>query len=105
MNIQRLRNLTTRILHTKIEHMYEDIDYITGEPGVMTHMLSRACDAMQPYLRKVTVAEDRLWNGAFDIQHVGDIPIEPMNGHEKSEFFALYATLPKPLAKKNIIVV
>lgn len=50
MEIQRLRNLTTGILHTEVGHIYEDIEFLTGEKGIMTHMLPRACEAMMPIL-------------------------------------------------------
>jgi len=36
---KRLRNLTTHRLHTKLDHIYEDLEWISGETGLMTHML------------------------------------------------------------------
>ena len=52
MDIQRLRNLTTGRLHTKMEHIYADIEHLTGAEGVMTHQLPNACRALEPYLRE-----------------------------------------------------
>ena len=55
MDIQRLRNLTTGRLHTEMGHIYEDLGWLTGESGLMTHMLPRAMDAVRPWLEeKVT---------------------------------------------------
>ena len=48
----RVLNLTTLILHTKMEDVYEDIERITGMPGVMTHQLPAAGKALLPYLRQ-----------------------------------------------------
>ncbi len=45
-DIQRLRNLTTGILHTEIGHIYEDIESITGAKGVMANSkIARPKDA------------------------------------------------------------
>ena len=86
MDIQRLRNLTTCRLHTKMDHIYEDIETITTEAGVMTHMLGRACTAMEPYLRQV-VPDERFWNGLWDQEHVGQVEVPPMNEEQKADFF------------------
>ncbi len=89
MDIQRLRNLTTGRLHTKMADIYQDIEYLTGEPGVMTHMLPDATKALLPYLR--TKAPDaRLWDGEYDPTHDGEIDIPPMNGEEQAEFWARF---------------
>ena len=53
MDIQRLRNGATGKLHTDIGHVYEDLEIITGEKGLMTHMLPRVCNAVRPWLQKV----------------------------------------------------
>lgn len=34
MDIQRIRNLTTGILHTKMEDIHEDIEYLVVTKGV-----------------------------------------------------------------------
>ena len=33
MDIQRLRNLTTGRLHTKMDHIHEDLGFIVGDDG------------------------------------------------------------------------
>ena len=35
-----------------MEHIYEDLGTITGEEGLMTHMLPRAMRAVEPWLRE-----------------------------------------------------
>jgi len=104
MNIQRLRNLTTGRLHTDIGHVYQDIEYFTGETGVMTHMLPNANRALKPYLEQ-KVSNPRFYDGEYDPSHIGEIDIEPMDETEKGKFWERYAALPSPLAGKNIIAV
>ena len=72
MNIQRLRNLTTGKMHTKIDDIYEDIEFFTGEKGVMTHMLPNAREAMLPYLKE-NLPDERYWNNEYDPKHIGDV--------------------------------
>ena len=71
MDIQRLRNLTTGRLHTEIGHIYEDLETIIGESGLMTHMLPRVMRSVEPWLRK-HVKNERFWNGEFDQSHTGE---------------------------------
>lgn len=97
MNNQRIRNLTTGRLHTEIGHIYEDIETITREEGIMTHMLPRACRAMQPWLR-AKLPDARFWDGQFDVTHTGETVLEPMSDEERKAFFAAYAELPSPFA-------
>lgn len=54
LDIQRVRNLTTGRLHTKMDDIYEDIEFLTGEKGIMTHMLLRAREAMMPPPRRAS---------------------------------------------------
>lgn len=89
MDIQRIRNLTTRKLHTEMSHIYEDIEYITGEKGIMTHQLPGAADAMMPFL-KSKLTDERFWDKKYDPSHKGDIPFSPMNEDERVEFFKAF---------------
>lgn len=102
MEIQRLRNLTTGILHTEIGHIYEDIEILTGEKGIMTHMLPRACEAMMPILgerlKKVENSE-RFFNGKWDKEHMGEVDMPPFAAHEKAVFWDTYRALPSLLDK------
>jgi len=74
MNIQRLRNLTTDMLHTKMDDIYEDLEYITGQKGLMTHMIPRVSEAVRPWLKE-HITDKRFWDGKFDITHTGDIDL------------------------------
>ena len=97
MDIQRLRNLTTRRLHTKMEHIYADIEHLTGAEGVMTHQLPKACRALEPYLRK-KVTEARFWDGKYDTTHTGEIYVPPMDEAEKKAMWERYRAMPQFLA-------
>ncbi len=104
MDIQRLRNLTTGRLHTNMSHIYQDIEYFTGEEGIMTHMLPNACRALEPYLKK-KLKDIRFWDGKYDTSHTGNIDIKPMDKKEREDFFKQYAKSPSLLADKEVIVV
>jgi len=95
MDIQRLRNLTTGRLHTEIGHVYEDIEFFTGQRGVMTHMLPNANRALEPWLRE-QFDDPRLWDGAYDVTHTGDVEARAMDDAERAAFLARYRALPHP---------
>ena len=102
MNIQRLRNLTTGRLHTDMGHIYEDLSIITGETGLMTHMLPRAMHAVEPWLRE-KITDARFWNGEFDQKHIGDIELPTPTEDDRKAMFDRYAAQPNPLAGKKVI--
>ena len=104
MNIQRLRNLTTHRLHTQMQHIYEDIGFLTGEPGFMTHELPNAMRALDPYLR-AKVDDARFWDGQYDTSHTGEIDVPPMNAGERAAFFERFNAMPDPLAGKPVVYV
>lgn len=104
MDIQRLRNLTTGRLHTEIGHVYQDIEYLIGERGIMTHMLPRACRALDPILRARDLGE-RLWNDEYDVAHTGEIDVATLDANELSAFWEAYKAQPNPLAGKDVIAV
>jgi len=84
MGIQRLRNLTTGILHTEVNHIYEDLENITGEKGLMTHMLPRVIRAVEPWLRE-HIKDGKFWNGEYDTSHTGDYVLpEPTEADRKA---------------------
>lgn len=96
MDIQRLRNLTTGRLHTKMKDIYEDIALITGEDGVMTHQLPNACRALEPYLRE-KVTEARFFDGEYDATHTGEIDVPPMDEDAKKAMQERYGAMPSLL--------
>lgn len=104
MDIQRLRNLTTGRLHTKMDDIYQDIEWLTGANGIMTHMLPRAVTALEPFLRE-QAPDDRYWQDEYDTTHTGTIDIRPLSAEEMGEFWKAYAAMPNPLLGKVVIPV
>lgn len=104
MDIQRLRNLTTGILHTKMADIYEDLDSITRNGGIMTHMIPRVMRAIEPWLRE-KVTDQRFWNGIHDPSHQGYFPLPRMTEEENAAALQRYSEMPNPLAGKETIVV
>lgn len=96
MDIQRLRNLTTGRLHTEIAHVYEDIETISGVPGLMTHQIPNAMTALKPWLLD-NVMDPRFWDDSFDITHVGDIGLPEMTEEERDAIIARFTHCPSPL--------
>jgi hypothetical protein len=95
MDAQRLRNLTTGRLHTDVGHIYQDMEYLTGMTGLMTHMLPNVMRALEPWL-KLKVTEARFWDGKLDLSHQGDFDIRPMSEQEQKEVGDRYIKLPHP---------
>jgi hypothetical protein len=104
MEIQRLRNLTTHRLHTKMEHIYQDLGFITGDDGIMTHMLPRVMLAIEPWLRE-QVTDARFWDGEYDTTHTGEYALRAMTPEENAAAMQRYAAMPNPLAGKEVIAV
>lgn len=102
MDIQRLRTLTTGLLHTKIDHVYEDIEIIIGDKGVMTHMLPRLMRAVTPWLRE-HVADTHFWDGEFDPAHTGELDLPVPTQQDRDLMWERYAAQPNPLAGKNVV--
>jgi len=102
MNIQRLRNLTTGRLHTEMGHIYEDLETITGEKGLMTHMLPRVMNSVEPWLRE-HITDIRFWDGEYDTTHTGEITIPTPTQEDRKLMFERYKAQPNPLDGKKII--
>lgn len=101
MNIQRLRNLTTGRLHTEIGHIYEDLESIIGETGLMTHMLPRVNRACEPWLRE-HVTDPRFWDGKYDPTHTGELELPTPSEDDRMAMLERYAAQPDPLKDKEI---
>lgn len=97
MDIQRIRNLTTGRLHTDMSHIYEDIEMLIGEKGIMTHMLPNVSHALEPFLRK-QIPDEKFWEDLYDTSHIGEVVVKPLDEEEKLEFWKLYRELPNPLS-------
>ncbi len=104
MDIQRLRNLTTGRLHTEMGHIYEDLGTLTGESGLMTHMLPRAMRACEPWLRE-HVTDPRFWDGEYDTTHTGEIELPESSHEDRAAMFERYKAQPNPLDGKEVIAV
>jgi len=102
MDTQRLRNLTTGKLHTEMGHIYEDLGMITGEQGLMTHMLPRVCKAIKPWLEK-NVSEQRFWDGKYDITHTGKYKLPTPTDEDRKVMLERFIAMPNPLIGKQII--
>lgn len=102
MDIQRLRNLTTRRLHTKMGHVYEDLEIITGETGLMTHMLPQAAQAVEPWLRD-HVTDQRFWDGKYDTTHTGELELPTPSEADRKAMFERYTAQPNQFAGKQVI--
>lgn len=103
MDIQRLRNLTTGRLHTDVGHIYEDLEIITGEKGLMTHMLPRAMNSVEPWLRQ-HVTDPRFWDGEWDRTHTGEYHLPEPSQSDRDAMFERYAAQPNPLEGKDVLV-
>jgi len=73
-DIPRIRTLTTGRLHANVQFVYEDLEAIIGEQGLMTHMLPRVMKAVEPWLRQ-HITDSRFWEDVYDTSHVGEIEI------------------------------
>ncbi len=89
-NIQRIRNLTTGILHTEFSHVVEDVEFLLGENGLMTHQFPGLLVTLNPFLHGIS-SDERFWNGILDLYHVGEIEVKPLNYVEKLAFWIKYS--------------
>lgn len=104
MDSQRLRNITTRKLHTDFSCVYEDLSQLIGEPGLMTHMLPTVMRAVEPWLRE-HVTDPRFWDNKYDPTHTGDFPIPQPTPEDQEAMLARFTSQPNPLAATDTIVV
>jgi len=98
---QRLRNLTTGRLHTKMEDCYKDLEWLCGESGLMTHMLPNMLDAAAPWLRQ-HVTDSKYWDGIYDPFHVGTYTLPTPAAVERDQMWNLYRSLPRPRSRVQL---
>lgn len=96
MNKQRLRNLTTGKLHTELSHIYQDLEYITGMEGIMTHMLPNIMRAVEPLLRDM-VTDAEYWDGKYSPELEGEYDLLPIGEMAKTEMLVRYSEMKCPL--------
>ena len=87
-----------------MDHIYQDLGYIVGDDGLMTHMLPRVMDAIEPWLR-LQVTDARFWDDKYDKTHTGEYPLRAMTSEESTEALQRYSQMPNPLAGKPVIAV
>ena len=104
IDVQRLRNLTTGRLHTEMGCIYEDLGLITGQQGLMTHMLPRAAKAIQPWLKE-HVKDARFWEDKHDTSHVGTIELPDPTEEDRQAMEDRYFAQPNPLEGKDTLVI
>jgi hypothetical protein len=104
MDAQRLRNLTTGLLHTDIGHVYQDLEWITGQPGLMTHMLPRALDSILPWLHK-HVRDERFWDDTYNPNHTGEFELPEPDAADRQMMKEIYFSLYNPLAGREVIAI
>jgi hypothetical protein len=103
MEIQRLRHLTTGRLHTKEEHVCEDLGIIIGAM-FLNHMIPRGIRAIEPWLRE-HVIEPRFWNDEHDPMHIGELELPMPSEAERKLMLERYAAQPNPFEGKEIIAI
>lgn len=92
---QRLRNLTTRRLHTEMGHIYEDLEFITGMQGIMTHMIPNMLRSVLPWLKDV-VKNPEYWDSTYSPELTGEVLLLPMTEVERDLMMKRYSLLPPP---------
>jgi len=63
---------------------------LTGEKGLMTHILPSVMDAVRPWLKN-NVKDERFWNGEYDVTHIGEYEISEPTKEDRKIFFERFA--------------
>jgi len=101
IDCQRLRNLTTGMLHTEMSHIYQDLEMFSGWDSLFTHQLPRVLKALRPWLKEV-VEDERFWDGEYDTTHIGELKLPEPTRAERDEMFERYKAQPSPLWDKEV---
>ena len=89
MDIQRIRNITTGIIHTSFEEMSKDIQMITGIEGVTTIGIPYVGRLAQLFLKE-QFPDPRFWERAMDETHVGELEVRNMTMDDRQRIFEAY---------------
>jgi hypothetical protein len=95
--------MTTGRLHTSIEHVYSDLELITGLSGLVTHMLPRASKAVEPWLR-VHVTDPRFWDNRHDPSHTGELRLPEPTETDRKLMMQLYFDQLNPFSDKDVVL-
>jgi len=82
MDNQRIRNLTTNRIHTSMDHIAEDLCFLTGFNGLLDAQLLDINEAIKPYLKKQLGESSRFFDGKYDVTHIGNTELRPLNSNE-----------------------
>ncbi len=102
MDAQRLRQLTSGVLHTDMRHVLQDLAWFTnlGEP--MTHQLPNVLDAVKPYLLQQLeeLGEKRDFvTPDYRPDIVGEVNIRPLKTGEAAAVLMRFGEMESPLQK------
>jgi hypothetical protein len=95
LSTQRLRNLTTGILHTNMEDIREDLEAITGIPALSTYELPDILDALHPFLAE-HIIEPRYWTDVLDVTHTGWMVLPAMPAAQRDALLLRLEAIPLP---------
>lgn len=70
MDVQRVRNLTTGLLHTEMHHCYGDLSVISGLNTIYTHQIPNLTRAVLPWLRE-KIKDDKFFDGKHNPSEKG----------------------------------
>lgn len=89
-SFQRLRNLTTDILHTNNEDVENDLGEILGIGDALPHfMVAKMIPSIRDFLAK-NLLDKRFWDNKHDIHHIGMITISKPTDSELGKIWAFY---------------
>lgn len=102
-----LRNMTTGILHTKIDDVYIFLEKYLGADGIMTHQIPSACRALEPFLK--TKLSSEWFNKVWEKENLDiEVEVPDMTEDELRSFWISYenyaADMWNSIKDKTIIV-
>ena len=94
MDVQRLRNLTTGLLHTEMHHCYEDLSAISGLNPIYTHQIPNLIGAILPWLRE-KIQDDEFFDGKHNTFVKGEFWLPKPTEDEQKEIVRRFTELNK----------
>jgi len=89
-SFQRIRNLTSGILHTNPEDVKNDLGAILGIGDSLPHfMVTKMMQPVKDFLRK-NILDQRFWDDKLDLSHVGTINISEPTDAELGKIWTAY---------------
>ena len=94
MDILRVRNLTTGLLHTEMHHCYEDLSVISGLNTIYTHQIPNLTRAVLPWLRE-KIQDDKFFNGKYNPSEKGVFLLPKPTKDEQKEIIRRFTEFNK----------